>query len=82
LKETQAERERLIENLQQALAEVKTLSGLIPICSYCKNIRDDTGYWSQIEAYIQEHSGAEFSHSICPECAKKYFPDYKLYGQE
>jgi len=82
LKETQRERERLIQNLQKALAEVNTLSGLIPICSYCKNIRDDTGYWSQIEAYIQEHSGAEFSHSICPACAKKYFPEYKLYGQE
>ena len=79
LKETQKEREGLILNLQKALEEVKTLSGLIPICSYCKNIRDDKGYWNQIEAYIHQHSDAEFSHSICPECAKKYFPDYKLY---
>ncbi|MEW6671257.1 MAG: GAF domain-containing protein [Thermodesulfobacteriota bacterium] len=79
LKETQKEREKLISSLQKALEEVKTLSGLIPICSYCKNIRDDRGYWSRIEAYIHRHSGAEFSHSICPECAKKYFPDFKIY---
>jgi len=65
--------------LEDALAEVKTLSGLLPICSHCKKIRDDKGYWSQIETYIHRHSGAEFSHSICPECAKKFYPEYKLY---
>ena len=55
--------------------EVKTLGGLLPICSYCKKIRDDNGYWNQIEGYIQSHSEAKFSHSICQECAKKHYPD-------
>ena len=73
------ERERLIKELKEALAKVKRLSGLLPICSYCKKIRDDKGYWNQIEGYLKDHSGAEFSHSICPECAKKYYPDYDFY---
>ncbi|MFH1139018.1 MAG: cache domain-containing protein [Pseudomonadota bacterium] len=68
------ERERLIVELKHALAEVKTLQGFIPICAHCKKIRDDAGYWQQIENYIQERSGAEFSHSICPDCLRKYFP--------
>lgn len=67
------------EDLEKALAEVKTLSGLLPICSNCKKIRDDKGYWNQIEGYIQQHSEAEFSHGICQECAKKYYPDFDLY---
>lgn len=66
-----AEREELIRELQEALAEVKTLSGLLPICSYCKKIRDDKGYWSRIETYIARHSAAQFTHSICPDCEKK-----------
>jgi PAS domain-containing protein len=57
--------------LQQALEEVRTLQGIVPICAYCKNIRDDAGYWSQVEQYISKHSNAEFSHGICPECFKK-----------
>jgi DNA-binding response OmpR family regulator len=61
--------------LREALSEVKTLSGLLPICSSCKKIRDDKGYWSQIESYIKKHSMAEFTHSICPECAKKLYPE-------
>ena len=65
------ERERLIAELQDALAQVKTLRGLIPICATCKKIRDDRGLWRQIESYIQEHSDADFSHGICPDCAKK-----------
>lgn len=69
------EREVLIHDLQEALAKVRTLSGLLPICSSCKKIRDDGGYWNQIEGYIQEHSDAEFSHSLCPECAARLFPD-------
>ncbi len=69
------ERERLIHDLQQALNEVKTLSGLLPICSSCKKIRDDKGYWKSLEMYISEHSDAEFSHGICPECAQKIYPD-------
>jgi PAS domain S-box-containing protein len=64
------------DNLQDALAEVKTLGGLLPICANCKKIRDDKGYWNQIEAYIRDHSEADFSHSICPECAKKLYPEF------
>jgi len=67
------ERERLIVELQRALAEVRHLSGLLPICSCCKKIRDDQGYWSQVEVYIQNHSEAEFSHSICPDCAQRLY---------
>lgn len=73
---SERERERLVIELRQALAEVKTLSGLIPICVSCKNIRDDTGYWQLIEGYIAEHSEAEFSHSLCPECLTRLHPDY------
>jgi PAS domain S-box-containing protein len=79
-KQSEAERENLIKKLQEALSEVKTLSGLFPICASCKKIRDDKGYWNQIEAYIRKHSDAEFSHSICPECAKKLYP--KLYDTD
>lgn len=64
------------DKLQDALAEVKALSGLLPICANCKKIRDDKGYWNQIEAYIRDHSEADFSHSICPECAKKLYPEF------
>ena len=74
----QEQQDRLIADLQKTLAEVKTLRGFLPICSYCKKIRDDNGYWSQIEAYIRDHSEAEFSHGICEECAKKYYPDIDL----
>lgn len=76
------ERERLLKDLQSALAEVKRLSGLLPICAHCKKIRDDKGYWNAIEDYIRNHSDAEFSHSICPDCAKKLYPDYDLYENE
>jgi CheY-like chemotaxis protein len=69
------ERERLIHELEDALAEIKTLRGILPICSSCKKIRDDEGYWNQLEAYIQEHSEAVFSHGLCPECAKKLYPE-------
>ena len=74
-KQAEEEREKVIEELQDALAKVKTLSGLLPICSSCKKIRDDNGYWNQIEAYIRDRSEAEFSHSICPECRKKLYPE-------
>ncbi|MGD0259501.1 MAG: response regulator [Verrucomicrobiota bacterium] len=69
------ERNRLIGELQEALANIKTLSGLIPICAGCKKIRDDRGYWSQVEIYVAKHSGAKFSHGICPECARKLYPE-------
>ena len=81
-KSSEEERDRLISNLQQALSEVKTLRGFLPICSHCKKIRDDKGYWNQIESYIHKHSDAEFSHGICPECAKKYYPDIDLFSDE
>jgi DNA-binding response OmpR family regulator len=61
--------------LREALAKVKTLSGFIPICAHCRKIRDDQGYWSQIEKYVLEHSDAQFSHGLCEECLKAYFPD-------
>ncbi len=70
-KKAEEERERLILELKEALAKIKTLSGMLPICSWCKKIRDDTGYWRQIESYIRDHSEAEFTHGICPECAAK-----------
>ncbi len=70
------ERSRLIDELQQALGEVKTLKGLIPICSSCKNVRNDEGYWDQIEKYIRDRSDADFSHCICPDCMKKLYPEY------
>ena len=71
------EKERLIFELRDALSKIKTLSGLLPICASCKKIRDDKGYWQQIESYIRDHSQAEFSHGICPECIKKLYPDLK-----
>ena len=61
--------------LQKAFSEIKTLGGLLPICASCKMIRDDKGYWNQIEAYIRDRSEAEFSHSICPKCADKLYSD-------
>ena len=74
------EREKVVAELQKALSDVKTLRGFLPICSYCNKIRDDENHWNQIESYIRDRSEAEFSHSICPECAQKYFPDMDLNG--
>ncbi len=68
--------------LEQALSEVKLLSGFLPICASCKKIRDDKGYWNQIESYIQEHSEAEFSHSVCPECIQKLYPKFTANNQD
>jgi hypothetical protein len=65
---------------EKALLEVKKLTGLLPICASCKKIRDDKGYWNQIELYIRDRSEVEFSHGICPECAKKLYPDLKLHN--
>ena len=70
-KRAEEEREILIQKLQEALEKVKTLSGFLPICMYCKKIRDDKGYWEEVEAYIRDHSEAKFTHSICSECKKK-----------
>jgi hypothetical protein len=68
-------REKLITELQDAVAKIKILRGLLPICSSCKKVRDDQGYWKQIESYIRDHSEAEFTHSMCPECAKEIYPE-------
>jgi DNA-binding NtrC family response regulator len=73
-KQTHAQRELLIADLQAAMAKVRMLSGFLPICANCKKIRDDSGYWNQIESYIRDHSEAEFSHGICPECRQLLFP--------
>jgi hypothetical protein len=70
-RETERERELLIAQLTRALEDVRQLTGLLPICAWCKKIRDDKGYWSQIENYVASHSGVVFSHGICPECAAK-----------
>ncbi len=75
-KRTQQERERLIAELQEALASVKTLSGLLPICASCKKIRDDEGYWQQVEGYIAKHTDATFTHGICPDCAEKALAEF------
>ncbi len=77
-KQHEQERDALIENLKNTLAKVRQLSGLLPICASCKKIRDDRGYWNQIETYIRDHSEAEFSHGICPECSKRLYPGYHL----
>lgn len=74
--QAEAERERLIAELQEALANVKTLTGLIPICSSCKKVRDDQGYWTQLDTYLAHHSDAEFSHGLCLDCMRKLYPDY------
>jgi uncharacterized PurR-regulated membrane protein YhhQ (DUF165 family) len=81
-KAAEIERDKVIEELQQAISEIKTLRGFLPICSHCKSIRDDQGYWKRLEAYVAEHSEATFSHSICPLCAKKYYPDFDIYGEK
>ena len=75
-KHAEQEREELIARLQDALMKVRTLSGLLPICVSCKRIRDDRGYWNQIEEYVRGHSEAEFSHGLCPACARKLYPDF------
>lgn len=74
-KKTEEEREKLVNELKDALAEVKQLSGMLPICAGCKKIRDDKGYWNQIEVYIRDHSEAEFTHGLCPDCEKKAYEE-------
>lgn len=75
-KKMEIERENLIDKLKKAVSDVKQLSGMIPICASCKNIRNDKGYWEQIEVYIKDRSETEFSHGICPECIKKLYPEF------
>ena len=77
IKERTAELEEKNALLEATIANIKTLSSLLPICTVCKKIRDDKGYWAKVETYIGEHTGTQFSHSICPECTRKIYPDYK-----
>jgi two-component system cell cycle sensor histidine kinase/response regulator CckA len=77
-KSEEQERLRLIQELTEALARVKTLTGLLPMCASCKKIRNDNGYWQQVETYIKEHSEADFTHGICPDCMKRLYPEYSL----
>jgi hypothetical protein len=73
-KRAEQEREFLINELKTALENVRTLDGLVPICAHCKKIRDDTGYWNQLEHYIMAHTDAKLTHGLCPDCAELYFP--------
>jgi CheY-like chemotaxis protein len=71
-----------LADLKAALAQVRTLRGMLPICSNCKKIRDDKGYWNQLETYLSNHSEAVFSHGICPECLKKYYPEFPIEDED
>lgn len=71
-----------VAKLEKTLGEVKTLRGILPICSFCKKIRDDKGYWDKVEVYVSQHSEANFSHSVCPDCAAKYYPDFDISGKK
>jgi PAS domain S-box-containing protein len=77
-KQMKEEREKLIRHLQDALKEIKALRGILPLCSFCKRVRDDQGYWEQVDVYILKHSLADISHSICPECAKEHYPHFPI----
>lgn len=77
LAERNAELERVVAELQGALAHVRTLAGLLPICAFCKGIRDDQGYWHRVEAYLSAHSPAQFTHAICPRCLEERYPDVR-----
>jgi hypothetical protein len=82
LKKDISRRKRTEDKLRDALAKIKTLRGLLPMCAWCKKVRDDGGYWKRVETYIQEHSGASFTHGICPSCLKKADPEtYELYSE-
>jgi len=71
----ETEKEKLIADLQEALTSIKVLKGLIPLCAWCKKVRDDKGYWKKVERYIEEHSDASFTHGICPQCLQKTDPE-------
>lgn len=82
LEKASEERELLVSELRETLAEIKMLRGILPICSFCKNIRNDDGYYEQLESYIHKHSGVDFSHTICPACMKKHYPEEYKYVME
>jgi PAS domain S-box-containing protein len=75
-KRAEEERERLVSEREKAFSEIQTLSGMLPICAHCKKVRDDRGYWNQIETYIESHTEAEFSHGICPDCMRELYPEF------
>ena len=75
-KKTEIERETVIQSLQSALEEIKVLKDILPICMHCKKIRDDSGYWGQLETYLHKHSGIDFSHGICPDCMEEHYSEY------
>jgi hypothetical protein len=77
-KRVEHEREKLVAELRTALDHVRTLGGLMPICSHCKKIRDDKGYWNQLEKYLVEHTDATLTHGLCPDCVKLYFPEHAV----
>ena len=81
-KQDEEEREKLFLELKESLANVKTLSGMLPICASCKKIRDDKGYWSRIETYISEHADVLFTHGICPDCEKKAYEELEKFKKE
>jgi hypothetical protein len=75
LDKKEREQQELIRNLKRALLEIKTLQGIVPICSFCKKIRDDKGFWSQVESYVSHHTDAQFSHGVCPDCQEEHYPE-------
>jgi PAS domain S-box-containing protein len=77
-KQAEKEREKLIQELKEALDEITTLRGILPICSFCKKVRNDEGFWEQVDVYLQKYSQADISHSICPECIRKHYPDLEM----
>jgi PAS domain S-box-containing protein len=76
------EREKIISELQESISNIKILRGMLPICASCKKIRDDKGYWNMLEVYIRDHSEADFSHGLCPDCVKKLYPGYSKDNSE
>lgn len=81
-RQAEAQREQLIKELQDAVSRIKILRGLLPICASCKKIRDDKGYWNDLESYISDHSEADFSHGICPECARRLYPGWDEFDKQ
>ena len=77
-KQTESKKEQLVVELKKNLDEIKTLRGILPLCSYCKKIRNDKGYWEQVDVYIYQHSNADISHSICPNCMEEHYPDITI----
>ncbi len=76
------ERKKVEEELKNALNDVRTLRGIVPICSHCKKIRDDQGYWNQVDIYVRDHTEAEFSHGICPNCLETFYPEFEIDMEE